>query len=52
MLKILKVLVFAVVALSLSGCASLGIGKDDNPNQLEKSPCACGEIYNSELDNA
>lgn len=41
----IKTFGFLILLLSVSGCASLG--KDKNPTQLEKSPCACGEIYNS-----
>lgn len=40
-----KTITFLMLLAFISGCASLG--KDDNPTQLDKSPCACGEIYNS-----
>lgn len=51
MLKALKILACVVAISSLSGCAAFK-KTDDNPNKLEKSPCACGEIYNSETDHA
>lgn len=41
----IKTIIFLLLLLTVSGCASFG--KDKNPTKLEKSPCACGEIYNS-----
>ncbi len=49
MLKALKVFVCLIFIFSVSGCAL--VKKNENPNKLEKSPCACGEIYNSETAN-
>jgi len=43
-----KTLIIAVlIGMVLTGCATF---KENNPNQLKKSPCSCLEL-NEEIDN-
>jgi starvation-inducible outer membrane lipoprotein len=44
----MKKIILFIASISLSACVAM---PEKTPNDLKKSPCACGEIYNSGVKN-